>query len=257
MNYVDKFSKAYVNIHYKPTQKFYYKKKPFKLFPVRNPRGLINFGFKSIIKGIVAYEPKPKVKSIFKSEKDWKTFIHRLRFGGYFENECDLVYHLKTLKSYVEITKCYGPTVNIFGPVDTKHLEDLSNLQYKKNIPIKNIKLNEVLRKPVHVGFRYKLSGYLTLSELPNGKNDHKLKSEIESFVELFGGIENENVKFTGNIHKIIQGEMTIHDLFKYASRYSIPRVSFTIHFKTTDELMSLNFIKDGIGNLIAVEYVK
>lgn len=257
MKFNDKFLKSYANIHYKPTQKFYYRKKPFKLCPVRNSKGLIDAGFKPTISYIRTYEPKPKVKSIFKSEKDWNKFILCLRFGGYFENENDIIHHLNKLKSYVEITKCYGPTVNIFGPVDNKHLDDLKNLSRNKNIPIKNIKLNEVLRKPVHEGFRYKLTGYLTLSALPNDKNEDKMKSEIESFVELFGGIENENVKFTGNIKNIISGELKVARLFRFASRYSIPKVSFTIHFKTTDELMSLNFIKDGVSNLVAVEYVK
>jgi hypothetical protein len=264
MIYKDEFIKINKNIKYHINDKMYYRTKAFKICPFDNSEKLIQEIFDVPKKphwiSFSEFKPKPEFKNIFRTEKSIQEFVYKVRYGAYVENEKHVIAYLTTIAfifDKIDTNKKITTQIRIYGPKDSNHLDELKGLKNNKKTEISGIKLKEVLRSPTHAGYKYKLHGQYHFQTVP--KDFAALKDEIKSFIEMFGGTDNDNVKFTGGIKTILD-----YNGFNPQNIYPIRQIlrgfrslTFTLHYKDHGELMSLNFMKNNVSVISAVEFMK
>lgn len=265
MSYKDDFVKLHSNIHYKTTNKMYYRTKAFKIGYFNKSTNLIKQVFELDSSksryNIFSYKPKPKYKHLFPKKETIDDFVTTIFSGKYVKTEQEVIAYLSKLKTIFDLwdQNCNTPQtkINICGPKDEEHLNLLKDLKSGKSTEINVIKLKEVLKAPTHDGYKYMLSGRYHFQSTPKSAKD--LKDEIKSFIEMFGGDDNDNVMFTGSIRTILEVDERIMGNI-YPARAilrGLSSMAFTVHYKDHAELMSLNFMKNNVTIVSAVEFMK
>jgi hypothetical protein len=259
MIFETEFKKTFKHLRYSITNKMYYKVKAFKVSPVVYSSIVTDEVLVDNSRSYYLLKAKTKYKNLFKNDDDLRMFVHTIRHGSYFKTYQDVIHFLdmyKTVNNNI-INPTLGPVFHIHGPRDDTHLEELKNLQYGKKTEINGIKLKEVLKTPTHIGYRYKLQGIYHFEKSP--KNVKDITEEILTFVEVFGGKENDNIMFTGTIKNILDGDHYVENLNAIRSilRGYNTSLTFTLHYKDHGELLSINFMKNNVSIVSAVEFMK
>lgn len=258
MTYSSEFKKIYNKIEYKTIDKMYYRTKAFKIGVKYWSSKIVDAVFDKPKNGnIFLYKPRPIFKQMFKTENEIVMFARFLNWGNYVKTENEVIDFLNKL---AYINKVLGPEMNhiivvINGPKDINHLNELKNLKYDKKTEIESITLKEILKKPTHAGYKYKLQGIYNFEKTP--KNIKELRDEIFTFIEIFGGKENDNIIFTGTIKNILDGDPNLEQLWAIKSILrGFTSLTFTLHYKDHGELLSLNFMKNNVSITTAVEFM-